>query len=364
MTSNHAELPDVVGATHLATYYHQNKSPRAERLILKWTRHDHDQANAFLKDIHLQADYLGKVLPMALYESSGDLATGALISRWLPNSCETYLHYLTVDRTSIAEKYWTAAQSLQSRLDLPLPAVKPPIETGFVGMPNCPEDSHMQRLVAELLHELNTLPITTRADRARYINLFSSYTVLYSTQGLGLRNSIDPDPAVAAMPGMTEKLGLAIFEDKRVTAAHIRALYCSADLTIHMTGLENFSSRIQQEFPAKSHKEAPGLLPFIIDNTSSRRFHPSDIHHILGERFNFMPNALRRRARSYLYAYSEPDAASLGHGFSAWMGHWPEANNPHRHESSGLRESLYKIAHQIITPLLEKDGWRPVSPRV
>lgn len=364
MTSNHAELPDVVGATPIATHYHQNKSPHAERLTLKWTPQDHDQAKAFLNDIHLESDYLGKVLPMALYESSGDLATGALISQWLPNSCETYLHYLTVDRVSITEKYWTAAKSLQSRLDLPLPAEKPPIEAGFVGMPNCPEDSHMQRLVSALIHELNTLPITTRADRARYINLLSCYTVLYLTQGLGLRNSIDPDPAVAAMPSMTEKLGLAIFEDKRVTDAHIRVLYCPADLATHMAGLKHFSARIQQEFPAKDGKEAPGLLPFIIDNANSRRFHPSDIQQILGDRFNFMPNALRRRARSYLYDYSGPDAASLGHGFSAWMGHWPEANNPHRHESNGLRESLYKIAHQIITHLLEKDGWRPVLPQV
>lgn len=363
-TSSHAELPDVVGATTFAIAYRTSKSLEAERVVLRWTPDDQEQAKALLKSIKLDAEYLGRVLPMALYESSGDLATGALISRWLPNSSETYLHYLSVNRKRIAEKYWEAAQSLRPMLSLPMPDVMPMIETGFVGMHNCPDDGSIRQLVAELLVELESHPTATTADRASYINLLSTYTVLYLTQGLGLRNSIDPDPEVQSMSAAAGGLGLAIFSDKLITDSHIRVLYCPSGLTEHMAGLENFSTRIQQEFPTAGGKEAPGLLPFVDEDGRVRRYHPKDVAQVLGERFNFMPNALRRRARSRMYDYRGCDAAALGHGFSAWMGHWSAANNPHRPESGGLREALRGVATKIIGPLLNEDGWRPVPPRV
>lgn len=361
---SHAELPDVVDATALATAYREQKAPDAERVTLRWSADDQTQAMELLKGLKLDADYLGRILPMALYQHSGDLATGALIGRWLPNGSATYLHYLTVDRRRIAQHYWEAARSLKPALALPMAASMPAIEQGVVGMPNCPSDAHVRELVTDLVEELQRHPTATTADRARYINLFSTYTVLYLTQGLGLRSSIDPDPDVQAMPATSGGLGLAIFSDKRVTDAHLRVLYCPPELTAHMAGLAGFSKRIQQEFPGVPGLEGPGLLPFIDESRRARRFHPSDVGRVLGESFDFMPNALRRRARSRMYEYNGSDATSLAHGFSAWMGHWSEANNPHRHEADGLRAALHGVATRIIAPLLQEDGWRALPPRV
>lgn len=363
-TRSRAELPDAFGTAAVAHQYRASKNVDAQRVVVRWSPKDHKAALNQLKPLELTEDYLGRILPMALYQSTGDLATGTLISRWLPNSSVTYLHYLTVDRQRIAENYWQAAQSLKPCLDLPMPAEMPAIERGFVGMPNCPDDDYMRQLVADLIAELMAHPTATRADRAHYINRLSAYTVLYLTQGLGLRNSIDPDPDVQTMPAPTGHLGLAIFEDKRVSSAHLRLVYCPADLTAHMAGLKGFSARIQQEFPAVTGIEAPGLLPFIDEQGRTRRFHPSDIARVLGARFPFLPNALRRRARTRMYEYRGADAVLLGHGYSTWMGHWSEANHPHRHEASGLRQALRGVATQIIAPLLREDGWRPLPPRV
>jgi hypothetical protein len=179
-----------------------------------------------------------------------------------------------------------------------------------------------------------------------------------------LRNAVDPDPDVQKMPPSSGGLGLAIFSDKLVSSSHIRVLYCPAELTEHVTGLAGFTDRVTQEFPAVTGNEAPGLLPFITEGGQARCYHPGDVSRVLGARFPFMPNALRRRARSRMYEYGGDDAVALAHGFSAWMGHWTDATNPHRPESGGVREALRGVATQIIGPLLREDGWLSVPPRV
>jgi hypothetical protein len=170
-TCSHAELPDVVGAVPLARAYHSGKGSYAERIALRWTAAEHEQAAALLKSIRLDADFLGRLLPMALYQATGDLATGALIGKWLPNGSTTYLHYLTVERRRIAEQYWRAATSLRPALMLPMSDAMPPIEIGCVGMHNCPSDQLMRTLVTEMISELQSQRTATTGDRAAYINL-------------------------------------------------------------------------------------------------------------------------------------------------------------------------------------------------
>lgn len=362
VTASHAELPDAFGAHRLASSLRENK--KKERLTITWTEAHYKSAYDFLKTHSMSESYLSRILPMALFESTGDLSTGALISSWLPNDCETYLHYLTVDTNLVAKRYLQGVHYLKDRFHLPLTPPSFEAQAGHVGMPNCPDDFFIKHIVCQLITQIEDHPILTRKDRAHYINLLSTYSLLFMTQGLGLRNWIDSDPNIQPLPPEFDGMGIATFSDKAVTDGHFRVIYCPADLTEHMAGITGLAQRIQSEFPALNGIEAPGLLAFIDENGRARRFHPSDVKLVLGESFDFMPNALRRRARSYMYEYQGEDAPKLAHGYSCWMGHWPYSLNPHRIEADGLRESLYMITQKIIDPLLASDGWRPLTPRI
>lgn len=363
LTTTHVELPDLFNAEDSARACRLDAREKTERIPIRWTASEQEQAISILKRAGLTPEFLGRALPMALYQQTGDLATGALISRWLPNGCATLIHYLTVDRTTIAARYSKAATWLRRELQFP-DTIIVDVEPGAVGMHNCPNDDTVLNVVRELLARLEEQPVRTREDRIEYVNLLSTYTLLFMTQGLGLRNWIDPDPHVHAMPNGFDGLGLAIFSDKKVTEAHTRVVYCPAELTRHLEGVGSLTERLLDEFPAAGGSEAPGLLPFIEADGRVRRYHPSDARKVLGESFEFEPNALRRRARSSMYQYAGPDAAELGHGFNGWMGHWTFASNPHRPESGGLRNGIYRVVTQVITPLLAADGWRAVLPRI
>ncbi len=360
----HAEIPDVVGALRLAQLLHVSHHGIIERVTKTYSEAQRAEAKVVLKTIKLREDHLSKILPLAFYEATGDLSTGALISRWLPNDCETYLHYLSVDCRALANNYLKGCRFLVDKFNLPLNIPLFDAEPAYVGMKNCPDDVFIKGLVQYLVSELNSLPLRTRADRAAYINLFSTYSLLFMTQGLGLRNWIDADPAIQTLPSTFDGLGLANFAHKTVTSGHFRVMYCPADLTRHIAGLSMLTRRLAMEFTATTGKEAPGLLPFIDEDNRVRRFHPADVRTVLGDRFPFPPNALRRRARSHMYDYEGSDAVTLAHGYSYWMGHWTYSTNPHRIEADGLRESAYLITRHIIEPLLAADGWTALAPRI
>lgn len=364
IVKTHAEIPDAVGAHRLALLLHVSDHGTIERATKPFTEAHCVEARVVLKTIKLREDFLCRILPLALYEATGDLSTGALISRWLPNDCETYLHYLSVDCKSLANNYLKGCRYLVDKFNLPLTIPLFDAEPAYVGMKNCPNDVFIKNLVQELVSELISHPLQTRADRAKYINLLSAYSLLYMTQGLGLRNWIDADPEIQTLPSTFDGLGLASFADKVVSAGHFRVIYCPADLTKHIVGLSGLTQRLAMELTATPGKEAPGLLPFIDEDQRVRRFHPADVRTVLGDRFPFPPNALRRRARSHMYDYEGSDAVTLAHGYSYWMGHWTYATNPHRIEADGLRESAYLITRHIIEPLIAADGWTALAPRI
>jgi hypothetical protein len=363
-TSSHGDLPDFFGVYAIAQACHAAAKERAERVRIRWTPAELEEALRALRGergSRLTPEFLGRALPLAVYQQTGDLATGALVSRWLPNGSATLLHYLTVDRTALAIRYGQGADWLRRKLHLPEASVTP-VEPGAVGMRNCPDDATVRILVRELIQELETHSVRNSEDRISYVNLLSTYTLLYMTQGLGLRNAIDPDPNVQIMP---DGLGLAIFSDKRVSDAHERVIYCPVDLAQHIRGIASLTARLRDDFPAACGSDSPGLLPYIETDGRMRCYHPSDVRRVLGiDRFDFEPNALRRRARSVMYAYQGPDAAGLGHGFSGWMGHWTFATNPHRPEAGGLRNVIHRVVAEVITPQLVADGWRTVVPRI
>lgn len=362
-----AELPDLYGACRAASGLLDESGPIHERTILSLTPTRRLGALRLLKEIStgdVSPAYLSKILPMALLEATGDLATGALIGNWLPIDCDVVLHYLTVERMAVVRHYMRATLHLQGRYGLPMHGipVRPVFSPGAVGMHNCPSDETIREAIAGLISQLQAQVPRTRSERIQYINSYSLYSLLMMTQALGYRNRVDPEPNVYDLPASAGDMGLAVFGDKLSTPAHYRVMYCPAIVKHQLHNWDRVRASAIAEFSPGSSSDAYGVFILIGDDGRIRPMQPKDIPELLGEAFAFLPNALRRRARSKLYEYEGQYVARLGRGYAVWMGHWTYATTPHRPLSDGMRRMLREITKEIIEPLLHQDGWQVVEP--
>lgn len=315
-------------------------------------------------------NYLATAIPKAIYEYCGDLAAGALISTWLPCNASTYLHYLTVDRVVIADRYRAAIHYLEERYGLEVQSDTSDIPVGHVGTTNCPTDIATRRMVITLKDVLETLPTKTREQRLRYANIYTCYTVLYLAIGLGFRARRDPRPNVEPLPGIGVDGAIASFFDKATSASHYRTIYCPPALRRHLEHYDTFRESLPYLIAPtgnanRFHRKLVDLLFVYFDsNGYPQELRPIHVERMVSDFFPFKLNCQRRRIRSRMLEYAGDDFRQLGRGFSIWMGHWPQFNSPHRAESGFDINILRRISEAIIEPILESDGWEPLEHRL
>lgn len=365
--ATHAEVPDLLGASDVAQLYIANL-PIQERHKVKCSPQTKGLVSGKIRSelggLGITEGYISRLLGMALYESSGDLAIGSLITRWLPLDATVYLHYLTIDVPTIARHYRDAFENL-SRYGLKLAeqtSIPPPV---FVGMTNCPSDEFVMGLVRSLCEELELHPIRTRQDIRTYANLYTSYTVLLIAAGLGFRSRIDPKPNLHLLDTPFFKKGFACFADKQSTEGHFRVQIVPEVVISHLKKYDLFRDSLASLVGHDNLVDVGNpLFVYLTETGHVRPFSPSDITAVLGDRFPFAMNCFRRRMRSKMVAYTGFKAASLGKIYAIWMGHWTYWTNPFRVESGFNTRSMIDLKISIIEPVLALDGWCALEPRI
>ncbi len=323
-----------------------------------------------LNEFSVSPTYLAKLISMATFELTGDLATGALISSWLPCNASTYLHYLSVDRLIIAERYLSAVKYLSSHYGLEYTESDSTVTPGHVGTSNCPSDSAAHTLVDTLKTMLNSLPVNTRDERLHYSNVYTCYSVCFLAAGLGYRARRDPRPNIEPLSENLLGGAFATFWDKATSSSHYRTIYCPHDLKTHLQFYDTFRQSIPYLIEPVGNADRyfskmDSLLFIWFDaNGNPQELRPIHVEQLVQEFFPFKINCHRRRARSRMFEYTGDKSVIMGRGYSVWMGHWPQFNSPHRSESGFSIEILRLISEHIIEPMLITDGWVALEHRL
>lgn len=363
----HAEVPDLLGSSDVALNYLMNL-PKRERHKVKCTAQIRNNVAGIIRTelgkLGITEAYLARMVGMALYEATGDLAVGSLITKWLPLDAPVYLHYLTVNIPTIGRHYQAALDRL-SRYGLTLIDHDWDAPAAYVGMTNCPSDRFIHTLVETLTAKLDNHPIRTRNEVNAYINLYTAYTVLLVAAGLGFRSRVDPKPNLNLVKTPFYPKGFACFADKQSTEGHFRVQIVPDIVLEHLKQYDLFRESVSNLLGGDVLTKAGNpLFTYITENGNARPFSPSDLNSLMRDDFNFSMNCFRRRMRSKMVAYDGANAAELGRNYAIWMGHWTYWTNPFRVEAGFNTRSMVDLKLSIVEPILASDGWRSLEPRI
>lgn len=237
----------------------------------------------------LKLEQLTQMLPRTMLEREGNFCTASLLTDWSAGNIAVNRHYLTPTSVTVAKRHVAA---LQSMLDLEGLSIPEQPET-FVGHPNTPAVSEVERIIQELSR------VTTSMSLEQRHNQIAIHTIILLSLSIGLRATVNIEPGGIQLLDKN----IAHFTEKGFTRLVCLPELLAEQLVAYQQHLSLLDEIWQRRHGAKPHSN----LFFIFDkNGTPEPFAPGRLNEYLldlGVVSDIDVRGLRRMVFTWLYEH-------------------------------------------------------------